>query len=320
MKRHASFILPQASPPENLLDFLVRRFTYHARPDWQAHLEQGRVLVNQRQATGSDRVTAGDRVDYLMEDRSEPVVDVRVRSVFEDEDILVLDKPGNLPCHPAGAYFNHTLWAILKDAPFLLTSPLLVNRLDRETSGLVVVAKSPDMAKASRSEFAERRVEKVYLALVEGSFPDQREAGGIMKDIPAGLVRKQRVFEEGGDSQSGGSDWAQTTFKCLARGAGISLVEARPLTGRLHQIRATLQAIGFPVVGDKLYGRDPALFLRFRQDELTSADRSALRLDRQALHAARLLMRHPRSGNWLNLDAPMPDDMAALARECGLLE
>lgn len=318
MKRQAAVRLPRGSPPENLLDFLARRFTYHPRADWRQRLAQGRVRVNGRPGTEADVLAAGDQVEYLLDDLPEPPVDVRVRSVFEDDDLLVVDKPGNLPCHPAGAYFNHTLWALLKAPPWQLPAPWLVNRLDRETSGLVVVAKRPEAAKACRTEFAERRVAKAYLVLVEGFFPDRLEAFGVLKDDPAGLVRKRRVFVPGGSPPGMGPDWAETSFQGVSRGGGISLVEARPSTGRLHQIRATLNAAGFPVVGDKVYGIDPALFLRFRQGGLTDEDRRALRLDRQALHAARLRLRHPRSGLWLDVQAPLPEDMAALARACGL--
>jgi 23S rRNA pseudouridine955/2504/2580 synthase/23S rRNA pseudouridine1911/1915/1917 synthase len=135
-----------------------------------------------------------------------------------------------------------------------------------------------------------------------------------MKADPASPVGKRRLFVEGVPVEEAGSDWAETRFRRLAEGNGISLVEAVPATGRLHQIRATLHACGYPVIGDKLYGVDPDLFLRFRSGALTGADRTALRLNRQALHAARLRMRHPRTRQWLDVEAPMPGDMAALAR------
>ena len=318
MKREASFRVPPGGPAETLLDFLSRRFTYHSREAWLARLEEGRVRLNKRVARDDQPVAAGDLLEYDIQDMPEPPVDTAFGVVFEDVDLLVADKPGNLPCHPGGAYFNHTLWALLKGRPGL-QEPALVNRLDRETSGLIMVAKNPAAAKACRAEFAERRVVKRYLAMVEGLFPDTRQANGAMREDSAGPVRKRRLFVEGVTPMEAAGEWAGTRFRRLAAGGGISLVEAIPSTGRLHQIRATLHAIGFPVVGDKLYGIDPEAFLRFCKGGLSEADKLALRMDRQALHAAFLRVRHPRTQAWMEWEAPMPKDMADLARTCNLV-
>lgn len=318
MKREASFRLPAGAPPEHLLDFLTRRFTYHSRDTWQFRIADERVRVNGRPAREDVLLGPGDRVEYEIGDLPEPPVDTDVTIVLDDDDLLVVNKPGNLPCHPGGAYFNHTLWAILKER-FRLREPALVNRLDRETSGLVVAAKNPAAAKACRAQFADRRVTKRYLALVEGSFPDTRDARGAMRDDPAGPVRKRRLFVEGVTPMDAAGEWAGTRFRRLAAGGGISLVEAVPATGRLHQIRATLLAIGFPLVGDKLYGTDPERFLRFCKGALTDADRAALRMDRQALHAAYLRFRLPRTQAWLEVEAPLPADMNRAVHTYGLL-
>lgn len=310
MKRKASFRLPPGTLPENLLDFLVRRFTYHTRATWQARLAEGRVRVNDRAGLESDFLGPGDVVEYVMHDLPEPPVETAFGVVYEDDELLVADKPGNLPCHPGGAYFNNTLWALLKSRG--LAELFLVNRLDRETSGLVVVAKNAEAARACRSEFAGRSVEKRYGVLVENLFPESWEARGAMREDSAGPVRKRRLFVEGVPLEEAGAEWAETRFRRLAAGGGLSYVEAAPSTGRLHQIRATLWAGGFPVVGDKLYGRDPELFLRFFEGALTEADRAVLRLERQALHAAGLRMRHPRTREWLEWEAPLPADMKDL--------
>ncbi len=311
MKREASFCVPAGNPSETVLAFLARRFTYHSHEVWQARVAEGRVQVNGQVARSEGPLAPGDRIEYDSHDLPEPPVATGYAVRFEDADLLVVDKPGNLPCHPAGAYFNHTLWALLKSRHGL-ESPAFVNRLDRETSGLVVVAKNAETARSCQSEFAGRRVGKRYQVLVEGVFPEVWEARGVMRADPAGPVRKRRLFVEGGTAGEAGSDWAETSFRRLAAGGGISLVEAAPATGRLHQIRATLWAGGFPVVGDKLYGVDPELFLRFCKGALTDADAAALRLNRQALHAGWLRMRHPRTREWLELEAPLPGDMAAL--------
>ena len=129
---------------------------------------------------------------------------------------------------------------------------------------------------------------------------------------------KRRLFlpECGGDTdtkgKAGGAERAETFFRRMGDHEGISMVEAVPRTGRLHQIRATLHSIGFPVVGDKLYGPDPALFERFCTDMLSEADRHRLRMKRQALHAAHLEFRHPQGGRHLHFEAPLPADMLAI--------
>jgi 23S rRNA pseudouridine955/2504/2580 synthase/23S rRNA pseudouridine1911/1915/1917 synthase len=304
MKRRNQFKIPPGAAPEALLDFLSRRFTYLSRETWDETIRRGRVSVNGQAADSARVLAAGDVVESELEGREEPPVDERFGVVFEDDDLLVADKPGNLPCHPSGSYFNHTLWALLK-ARRRIESPVMVNRLDRETSGLVVVAKNVRAAKLCQAEFAGRRVDKVYLALVEGLFPDERRASGAMRESDSGVIRKRRVFVEGVPPAESGGDWADTRFRRLWEGGGVSLVEVLPSTGRLHQIRATLLACGFPVVGDKVRGA------------LTEADRARLRMDRQALHAARLRLRHPRTQKWLDLEAPLPADIKAVLRTCG---
>jgi len=317
MKREASFRMPPGSPPETLLDFLSRRFTYHARDVWQVRLAEGRVRVNGHPALADQRLNPGDGVDYDLHDLPEPPVDDAVGVIYEDRALLALDKPGNLPCHPGGAYFNHTLWAILKER-FGLREPALVNRLDRETSGLILVAKTPQAARSCRAQFASRQVDKRYRVLVEGLFPADWTARGLMQDEVGGPVRKRRRFVPDAAPTDASGEWAATRFRRLAAGGGISLVEAVPETGRLHQIRATLLALGFPVVGDKLYGTDPTRFLRFCRGGLTDDDRTALRMERQALHAASLRLRYPATERWVEWEAPLPADMRVEMQRIGL--
>jgi 23S rRNA pseudouridine1911/1915/1917 synthase len=317
MKRQNQFRIPPGSPGESLLDFLARRFTYLSRLAWAELIQRQRVKVNEKPAEAGQMLAEGDLVETELDTRDEPPVDERIGIVHEDDDLLVVNKSGNLPCHPGGAYFNHTLWALLKKQK-RIAEPMLVNRLDRETSGLVVVAKNPKAGKICNTDIANRLVEKRYLVLVEGLFPDEKRACGALREEEGGTVRKRRLFVENVMPAEAGGNWAETRFRRLAAGGGISLVEALPATGRLHQIRATLHACGFPVVGDKLYGVEPELFLRFCRGALSAEDRARLRMDRQALHAAQLRLRHPRTRVMLNLEAPLPDDMRALMRSCGL--
>ncbi len=217
--------------------------------------------------------------------------------IYEDGDLLVIDKPAGLAVHPSPGHSSHTLvHGVLAHCPDLSGiggegRPGIVHRLDKDTSGLIIVAKN-DMAHVSLArQLKERKVEKTYLALVEGRI---KPAEGII-DAPIGRDPRHRkrmaVVERGRD--------ARTRYRLLREVAGRSLVEVRPETGRTHQIRVHLASIGFPICGDALYGRGGA------------------GLARQFLHAHRLAFRHPATGERLELEAPLADDLAAALAEMG---
>ena len=310
MQRKNSVRIQPQQAGQQLLDFVSQRFTYRSREEWQAELAADRFLLNDGEARGDSILVPGDRLVYLMPALIEPPVDSNYTVLYEDDDLLVIDKPAPLPCHPGGRFFAHTLWALLKETHGL-ADPRLVNRLDRETSGIVLVAKNKVAARLCQEQFAQRRVEKVYLAVVEGDFPDTpREVGatGWLGPDPNSTIRKKMRFYPEQQNAPPGAVESSTTFRRLS-GAGnnsLTLLEARPHTGRCHQIRASLLHLGFPVLGDKLYGVDEQLFLRFKEDRLSAADHALLRLPRQALHAAILRLSHPVSGQALEFSAPLP--------------
>ncbi|MFP4351121.1 MAG: RluA family pseudouridine synthase, partial [Desulfococcaceae bacterium] len=227
--------------------------------------------MNEQPVSPDFPLTAGDMLSYYPPENLEPEVDREYDIVYEDDAILVINKPGNLPCHPGGRYFAHTLWGLLKTREGL-ENIHFVHRLDRETSGLVLVAKDPETARICQAQFEAGTVRKVYQVLVEGNFPSEPViADGVLIPDADSRVRKKRRFISS-DAKAPIPDQAQscrTRFRLLDFQGPLSLVEARPETGRLHQIRATLCSMGYPVVGDKLYGVDDTLFLRFIDDRLT---------------------------------------------------
>jgi 23S rRNA pseudouridine955/2504/2580 synthase/23S rRNA pseudouridine1911/1915/1917 synthase len=317
MTREIRLTVREKDAGQPLAGFLAGRFTYHSEADWRRLIRDGRIAVNGAAGDPERALAPGDALRYDASDIPEPPVDAAFRVVSEDASLLAVDKPGNLPCHPAGRYFNHTLWALLKTRPGL-DGPVFVNRLDRETSGLVLVARNPEAAARLREQFAAHTVVKRYTVFVEGVFPERLEAAGWLAHDPHSVIRKKRRFlpaAAGSPAPVADAEWAETAFERVRVCDGFSAVAALPRTGRLHQIRATLLSLGYPVTGDKLYGVDETMFLRFCGDALTAEDRTRLRLGRQALHAGGLSFRHPASGAWTEVFAPLPPDMAVLAKE-----
>ena len=286
--------------------FLSGRFTYQSRTGWQSIIRGGRIFVNGIRVRASRRLHAGDVVTFDVRGIAEPEVDPSYSVVLERPGFLVVSKSGCLPVHPSGCYFRNTLLMLMKERYGEL---FVVNRLDRETSGLVVLAKDAETAGILSGLFASRQVEKTYLAAVFGAFP----AGAVLKNgwlssDPESPVRKKRRFTET-DPGTEDAEPCSTEFVCLKTCGGFSLVECRPHTGRLHQIRATLCSCGFPLLGDKLYGPDDTVFLRFTEDAMTDADRAALVLPTQALHAWRLRFAVPGTGEAVECESAPPDAM-----------
>lgn len=285
--------IPANDAGKNLLDYLIDRFTYQTSEEWAAHIAEGRIVLDGRACTGGETLSAGMRIDFTPLPHDEPPIDARWSVAFEDNAYLFIDKPAFLPCHPGGIYLKNTLWSLLSER---YDAVFFVNRLDRETSGIVVVARTAAAASYANRLMANRSIVKEYDVLVEGRFPESLKAEGyVMRDDASQIRKKMKFYPQGTDDDGAmpiatpdAADYCETSFTLVRRnGDGTSLVRAHPVTGRTHQIRATLCSLGFPVVGDKLYGIDETIFLRFIDNAMTDEDRRLLRLDRQALHCAR---------------------------------
>jgi RluA family pseudouridine synthase len=278
-----------------LLAWLSARFTYLSTEAWLRMLCEGRVSVDGRPAPADRILARGETVAFDPPPYKEPEVDAVFSPVLEDEDFLIIDKSGNLPCHPGGRYFENSLLLLLRAS---YGDIRIATRLDRETSGLVLACKSVAAAAYAQGMLAEGAVEKSYLAMVHGRFPDRLEATGRLTVDSASAVRKKRRYLEGSlDPNEGKAEFCSSSFErvdYLDRSQSypecgpLSLVLARPITGRTHQIRATLCSLGFPLVGDKLYGPDERLFLRFVAGALSEEDLTRLMLPNQALHCRSL--------------------------------
>jgi 23S rRNA pseudouridine1911/1915/1917 synthase len=228
--------------------------------------------------------------------------------LHEDECLLVVDKPGDVVCHPS----KHGPWSSLVGAAREhagLGTIHMVSRLDRETSGLVVFAKEAGTARRLQVAMQERRVSKAYLALLWGE-----GEGAVTVDQPLGVDTSSPVFIKSAVTADGQP--SRTRFEPLSCAGGFTLARVTTETGRKHQIRAHAQWLGRPVVGDKIYGPDARLYLDFIDRGWTPELAARLLLPRQALHCAWIDLEG--AGMPLAFEAPLPPDMGDFARRHGL--
>jgi len=290
--------IPPLQSAQRLDSYCAGRFTYLTKDQWRQEILAGKLLLADVVVTDPTMMLQGGEI--LAWDGSgivEPEVDDRITILYTDEWFIAVNKTGNLPVHPSGRYFNNTLVTLLEDRCGCKIYP--VHRIDRETSGVMLLAFDGKSAGALSESLA--KGSKEYLALVHGNFPDKE----MVVDLPLGrdcesaVRKKQKAW-------AGGTQKALTRFRKILTVHDISLVRCFPETGRLHQIRAHLLAAGYPIVGDKLYGRDETIFLTFIRHGLTSELEERLVLPRSALHAARLVFMHPQTKKEMVIRAPLP--------------
>ena len=284
-----------------LVDYLAGRFTYRTSEQWRERIIAGEITLNGKNIPPETPLALHDCIEYRPGDIQEPPADLDFKTVYEDDSLCVIDKPGNLCMHPAGPFFKNTLWHQLCRRYGEIH---FINRLDRETSGLLLAAKNSAAAKIINKN---RTVSaKNYAVIVHGEFPEYLEACGFIFNA-GNLIRKQRKFAFEMPQQQT-FETAVTKFARIRCGNGFSLLKADLSTGRMHQIRATLHSLGYPVAGDKLYGVDSSFYLKQKSDELTENDRKQLILSRQALHSQELIFTHPFSGEKLCFASELPDE------------
>lgn len=294
--------------------FLQSRYRDFSRSEWQNRIAEGDIRINGNIARPSRRVNAGDKIDFSYTMRDEPETPTEIPLLYEDEHYLVINKPAGLPVHPSGIYRAGTVTTILAEKKILPKGHLL-HRLDRETSGLLVLGKHRDAATRFQKVLRAGKIDKDYLVIIDGHLTQKIDARGFIFQRNDARLKRRRFFSESTPPREAFEiQTCRTAFTPIKERSDITLVEARIFTGRMHQIRATLCSLGYPVVGDKLYGVDENLYFKFADGMLTDADWARLRMARCALHAARLTLPHPVSGKTWVLEAPLPDDMAELVK------
>lgn len=284
--------------------YLVTVLPEFSRSRIQQLIRTGFVRLNAAITRPNEPVRTGDQIEL----RNPPMEKIETRPeaipleiLFEDDDLIVINKPAGMTVHPGAGHREHTLVNALLHHCRTLSGiggkerPGIVHRLDKETSGCLVAAKNDVAHRELSKQFAERTVEKIYLALVAGKM--RNETGVIEERIGRHPVHRQRMSA----SSSRGRP-ARTEYHVLRSSEQASLLECRLHSGRTHQIRVHLHHLGHPVLGDKIYG-----------------SRLAKNFPRQMLHAWKLGFLHPHSGERKNFEAPLPDDFAvALQRTVDL--
>lgn len=284
---------------------LARALPQYSRARLHGWIEAGAVKVDGRLPRPRDKVQGGEHV--RIEARLEPETrvaaeDLPVDVVYKDRGIFIINKPAGLVVHPGAGNASHTLQnALLALDPKLVVVPRagLVHRLDKDTSGLMVVARTPEAHAALVAAISSREVERAYLAICVGVM-----TGGGTVDEPIGRHRTLRVrMAVRADGRA-----AVTHYRVLKRFRGHTFVRAELETGRTHQIRVHFDHIGYPLVGDPVYGTRR----RIPKGAGTALIGALDDFKRQALHATRLALAHPLTGKTLEWEAPVPPDMAAL--------
>lgn len=247
-------------------------------------------------------VRTGDELVFLYEKKEEAITDIEIPVLYEDDYLLVVNKPPDMSVHSTTPWGKNDLIQQLRRQRNS-RDLYLAHRIDRETSGIVLIARSTIIASKLGEAFVGRKVEKEYSAIV---FGDMESDTGVI-DLPICSDDKAKVrIKMTTDNKLGAP--SITEYTVLRRLQGFTVVNARPKTGRQHQIRVHLAAIGHPLVGDKIYN-DERFFLRYIEEGFTEELQKELILSRHALHASKLTLRHPVTGDLLFLEAEMPTDL-----------
>ncbi len=315
-----TFVIDKGQEPLRLDKFLMNRIEGATRNKIQQAIETDMVLVNEKGVKANYKIRPGDKV-VVYDNRNPETQDIvpeniPLNIVYEDEDILVVNKPAGMVVHPGSGNPNGTLvnavaWHLMQQNPDIadenLTRSGMVHRIDKNTSGLLVLAKNLKAMNDLAKQFFKHTVHRRYMALVWGDFDE--ESGTITGHVGR-HKRFRKLFTTYPDGESGKE--AITHYKVLERFNYVTLVECRLETGRTHQIRVHMQYIGHPLFNDDFYGGDQivkgTVFTKYRQ----FVDNCFALCPRQALHAKELGFVHPRTREDMMFVSELPDDITGV--------
>ncbi|MDO9080386.1 MAG: RluA family pseudouridine synthase [Desulfuromonadales bacterium] len=300
-QRRERLLVPATAQGERLDRYLVVAIAPISRKTIKRALDSGQVFVDGRSVVRAGIVLqGGEQIELTVDGEAPSPVVPQLSILWQDESLLAINKPAGLPAHPtvSGRVNALDLVTALIVESGGSSRPILLHRLDADTTGLLLFALTPAANLSLSRQFSEHRIEKTYLALVSGRPP---ECFSVSNHLKAGVRGRTVAVVSGGLA-------AQTDFTTLACHDGVALVVARPRTGRTHQIRVHLAGLGFPLLGDTLYGGMAVLPL------VTGS----IALPRHLLHALSLSMIHPQSGERQTLSAPLPADFLVILKVLGI--
>ena len=300
-QRRERLLVTAAAQGERLDHYLVKTLAPISRKALKRALDSGQVFVDGRCAGRAGIVLqGGERIELSIDGEILPPVVPPLTILWQDESLLAINKPAGLPAHPTVSGRPNALDQVseLFAASEEAARPILLHRLDADTTGLLLFALTRAANLSLSRQFSEHQIEKTYLALVSGSPP---ERFAVSNHLKAGVRGRTLAVASGGLA-------AQTDFHTLACRDGVALVVARPRTGRTHQIRVHLAGLGYPLLGDTLYGGMAVLPLAT----------GSIPLPRHLLHALSLAMVHPHTGERQTLTAPLSADFQMILNALGI--
>ena len=318
MYEHFRFVADKGQSPVRVDKFLVDRMEKTSRNRIQQAADAGCIIVNGKATKSSYKVKPGDVVSIVMDrPRYEFEIiaeDIPLDIVYEDSDLLVVNKPAGLVVHPGHGNYHGTLvnalaWHFKDNPDYDVNDPRmgLVHRIDKDTSGLLVVAKTPEAKTALGEQFFNKTTRREYVAMIWGEFTEKK--GTITGDIARNPKNKLQMAVM---TEPGIGKHAVTHYEEIESFGYVSVVKCKLETGRTHQIRVHMKYKGHPLFNDERYGGSEILrgttFAKYRQ----FVDNCMEICPRQALHARTLGFKHPSTGVEMNFECPIPDDMTAL--------
>lgn len=289
--------------------YLAHHFPFKSRKLWQKLIEQGQIIVNNKPIMKpSYRLVLNDKIFYYYPIENEPKVDENLPKIYEKNGVMLLLKPSGMPMHEGGKFFKNTFAYLIKKQYGQQWSA--VHRIDKETSGLVLCANTPNLRKELAKMFENHQIRKEYIAIVFG-IPQSstwKVECFIVDDDKSNIHIKKWVSS---DAQNG--YFSQTYFETIdISNKGFSLIKAIPITGRTNQIRIHAAYSSHHLVGDKLYHPNEQVFLEFIKNGFTPFVKSQVIHHRLCLHAQTITFTHPKTLELEHINSPIPLDMQQL--------
>jgi 23S rRNA pseudouridine1911/1915/1917 synthase len=304
--KKTTYEVPAGTKPERLDAFITHQCNL-TRSYIQRLIKEGFITVNSHCEKARYTVKEGDRIEVILPDEPDGILvpeDIPLNILYEDEHMVVVNKPPDMVIYPAAGNKSGTLMnALVSRCPKLASvgaplRPGVIHRLDKDTSGVIVIAKDDESYHNIVAQFRERTIQKYYLALVFGSLKEQQ--GEIRTLIGRSRWNRKKMAVKTDRGKE-----AITQFEVLKRLNSSTLAKIRIITGRTHQIRVHFASKGHPVLGDKTYGKKTELIIGGK----------SIGFPRQMLHACSIKLKHPLSGMPMEFTAPMPEDMEKAVKE-----